>query len=77
MPTYTIRDTKENQEWEVNCKWSELQEILDANPNWITVIRKAPSIAHDTGSRLKVDDGYREVVSKIKDKYKINAIKDH
>lgn len=77
MPTYTIRDTKEDQEWEVNCKWAELQDILDANPNWITVIRKAPMIAHETGSRLKVDDGYREVVSKIKDKYKVNNIKDH
>ena len=37
----------------------------------------APKLVHETGSRLKVDDGWREVQSKIKETYKINAIKDH
>jgi len=77
MPTYTIRDIKEQCEWDVMCKWDELQTMLDSNPDLIQVIRSAPMVVHESGSRLRVDDGYREVVSKIKDKYKVNNIKDH
>lgn len=40
-------------------------------------IGKAPTLVHEAGSRLKVDDGWREVQSKIKEKYTINNIKDH
>lgn len=34
-------------------------------------------VVHETGSRLRVDDGWREVQSKMKDTYKINNIKVH
>jgi hypothetical protein len=37
----------------------------------------APRVVHERGTNLKVDDGFREVVSKIKDTYKINNIKDY
>lgn len=37
----------------------------------------ATRIVHEAGSRLKVDDGWREVQAKMKDTYKINNIKVH
>lgn len=37
----------------------------------------AAKIVHEAGSRLKVDDGWREVQAKMKDTYKINNIKVH
>jgi putative FmdB family regulatory protein len=37
----------------------------------------APKIVHERGTNLKVDNGFREVISKVKDTYKINNIKDY
>jgi putative FmdB family regulatory protein len=45
--------------------------------NTVTQMIGAPRLVHEQGSRLKVDDGWREVQSKIKETYTINSIKDH
>jgi len=77
MPTYTIKDMKENHQWDVFLSWDSLQIVLDENPHWVQVIG-APKLVRQTGNGdLKVDDGFREVMSKIKDSQKINNIRDY
>jgi len=76
MPTYTVRNTDDDSEFEILTLWDSLQEILKKNPHFKTVIT-APRIVSERGTNLKVDDGFRETMSKIKDTYKVNNIKDY
>ena len=76
MPTYTLKDTKTNSTWDVMCSWDELQETLNAMPELVHVLGM-PKIVHERGTNLKVDDGFREVISKVKENHRVNNIKDY
>ena len=67
MPIYSIRNKKTGEEWEEIMSWSSLQEYLEANPQFESIITKAPGIIGGTGDRTKTDDGFKEVLSKIAD----------
>ena len=67
MPIYNIRNKKTGEEWEEMMSWSSLQEYLEANPQFESIITKAPGIIGGTGDRTKPDDGFKEVLSKIAD----------
>lgn len=64
MPTYTLKnkETLEERE-EFFTSYSKLEEFLAANPNYETIIRKAPALH---GGNLKIDSGFKDVLSKIK-----------
>jgi len=78
MPTYTLKDIKSNQTWDVICSWDELQTTLNEMSDVVHVIT-APKIVHDRGTNIKVDDGFREVMSRVKDgqKHINHTIKDY
>ncbi len=76
MPTYTLKDTKTNSTWDVICSWDELQTTLNEMPDLVHVIGM-PKIVHERGTNMKVDDGFREVISKVKEKHRVNNIKDY
>lgn len=66
MPSYTLKDTKTNDTWDVVCSWDELQQILDELPDVIQVL-STPKIVSQAGSTLsKTDDGWKEVLNKVK-----------
>jgi|TARA_B100001094_G_C17976985_1_gene693297 hypothetical protein len=66
MPLYTLKDIKTRDTWEVTCSWNELQETLDTMPDVIQVL-STPKIVSGTGSTLsKTDDGWKEVLNKVK-----------
>jgi len=66
MPSYTLKDTKTNDTWDVVCSWDELQKILDELPDVIQVL-STPKIVSQAGSTLsKTDDGWKEVLNKVK-----------
>ena len=66
MPSYTLKDTKTNDTWDVVCSWNELQTMLDELPNVIQVL-STPKIVSQSGSTLsKTDDGWKEVLNKVK-----------
>lgn len=33
MPTYTLKDIKTGESWDVICSWDELQTVLDELPD--------------------------------------------
>ncbi len=67
MPTYTLKDTKTQEKWDVICSWNELQDILDAMPDVIQVLT-TPKIVSNQGSLLgKTDDGWKDNLKRIKD----------
>ena len=67
MPTYTLKDLKTNDIWEVFCSWDELQTMLDEMPN-VKQVMSAPKIVSNQGSLLsKTDNGWKDNLSRIKD----------
>lgn len=66
MPTYTLRDAKNNNEWDVNCSYEELQTILNEMPDIIKVL-STPKIVSGVGSlQSKVPDGFKDKLNQIK-----------
>lgn len=66
MPSYTLKDIKTGNTWDVVCSWKDLQETLDAMPDVIQVL-STPKIVSGTGSNLsKTDNGWKEVLGKVK-----------
>jgi hypothetical protein len=66
MPSYTLKDIKTNDTWDVVCSWDELQTMLNELPNVIQVL-STPKIVSQSGSTLsKTDDGWKEVLNKVK-----------
>ena len=77
MPTYNFRNKKTGEELEITMRISELDEYKLNNPVMEQYLKTAPRIVGGVGTNLKVDDGFREVISKVKDTYKVNNIKDY
>lgn len=38
MPTYTLKDMKTQEQWDVVCSYDELQNTLDNSPDLIRVL---------------------------------------
>ena len=77
MPTYNFRNKETGEELETTMRISELDEYKLNNPVMEQYLKSAPRIVGGVGTNLKVDDGFREVLSKVKDTYKVNNIKDY
>lgn len=76
MPTYKFKNNKTGEEFEEFMSISRRESYLAENPD-VSQMPVAATLVHEPGTNLKVDDGWREVLSKIKETYKINAIKDY
>ena len=76
MPTYRFKNTETGEEFEKFMSWNDRVKFLEENPQLTTVIG-APNIVYQPGNHIKVDNGFREVLSKVKEKYTVNNIKDY
>lgn len=76
MPTYGFKNKTNNEYFEKFMSWTQREEYLNQNPD-IEPVVCAPQIVHERGTNLRVDDGFREVLSKIKSTHSINNIKDY
>jgi hypothetical protein len=66
MPTYTLRDIKTQNQWDVVCSYEELQNILDEMPDVVKVL-STPKIVTGVGSlQSKVPDGFKDKLNQIK-----------
>jgi hypothetical protein len=66
MPTYTIKDVKENQEWEVICSWNELQQILDADQNLKQELATPMSVSMTGNTVSRTSGDWRDYLKKVK-----------
>lgn len=76
MPTYKFKNTETTEEFEEFMSMSKLEEYLLENPH-LQQMPVAVKVVHEVGTNLKADDGFREVLSHITDRYKINNIKSY
>ena len=77
MPTYSFRDKRTDAEFDKMMMIAELDPYLDENPHLEQVITSGTKIVHERGTNLKVDDGFREVISKVKETYTVNNLKSY
>jgi hypothetical protein len=65
VPTYTVKNTKTNETYDVFCKYSELQELLKVDG--VEQVLSTPLIVTGTGSLLsKTSDGWKDTLKEIK-----------
>lgn len=76
MPNYEYEDINTGERFTMLSSYDDSQKYLQENPNLKRVIG-APQIVSGVGSQIKVDNGFREVQAKIKEKYTINNMKDY
>jgi hypothetical protein len=76
MPTYTFHNRDTGEDFDKFMSISAREEYLRENPHLDPIIGKV-NIVHERGTNLKVSDGFREVLSKIKSKLTVNSIKDY
>ena len=77
MPIYTFRNKDTGEEFDETMMIAELDPYLKSNPHLEQRITAATKIVHERGTNLRVDDGFRETMSKIKETYKVNNIKSY
>lgn len=67
MPVYTIRNNETLEEFEVNMKFTELEDYLAKNSHLQQIFRKFPGVADSVriGVR-KTDSSFKDVLSKAK-----------
>jgi hypothetical protein len=77
MPTYRFKDTNTSEEFDLFMSISKREQYVLDNPTHEAVITSSIPLVYDPGTNLKIDDGFREVLSHIKHRYKINSIKSY
>lgn len=73
MPTYVIKDTKTKKIKELVMTMSELDDFLKAHPSKHTVIQ-APAIVSGVDGLRKIDNGFKDVLKRIKSKHRGSTI---
>jgi len=56
---------------------AELDTYLEDNSHVEQIITTSTKIVHERGTNLRVDDGFRESIARVKEKYRINNIKSY
>ncbi len=64
MPLYDFQDVETGEVFELRLKIAEKEGFLKANPNLKQIIH-APVIVSGVDGQRRVDDGFKEVLSKI------------
>lgn len=66
MPRYTIIDTSDDTEYEIQCSWDELQTVLSENNNLKQGL-STPNFVTQTGNTIsKTSTDWRDLLKKVK-----------
>jgi hypothetical protein len=66
MPEYLFKNKETNEEWLEWMGISEADEYLLSNPHIERMVHGAPAIGYRTGIKNKPDDGFRDVLKRVK-----------
>ena len=55
MPIYTLKDTKTQDEWDVQMSYDDLQIVLDENPEFLHVLKPLKIAANAGRSNLSLN----------------------
>lgn len=75
MPVYSMKNTVTNEEFEVTMKYSELETYLQENPTIQQIFTRFPGYCDSVRMGVrKVDDGFKDVLTKAKTSHKRSTI---
>lgn len=75
MPVYSMRNNETLEEFEINIKYSELEEYLNANPSIQQIFTRFPGTGDPVRLGLrKPDDNFRDVLRNVKHHHKKDSI---
>lgn len=68
MPLYTVKDNETEEEWDINCSYDELQELLDISDGKLTRILSTPNFVSSTQTHAnaKTSDGWKDLLGRVK-----------
>lgn len=75
MPIYSMKNIETEEIFEVNMKYSELEAYLKENQNITQVFTKFPGVCDPVRmGKVKVDDGFKDVLNKAKSAHKHSTV---
>jgi hypothetical protein len=75
MPIYSMRNNETLEEFEINIKYSELEEYLNTNPHIQQIFTRFPGTGDPVRLGLrKPDDNFRDVLRNVQHHHKKDSI---
>lgn len=75
MPIYSIMNSDTDEVFEVNMKFTELEQYLNDNPILKQVFTRFPALGDSVRLGIrKPDDGFRDVLRTVKHHHKKDSI---
>lgn len=75
MPVYSMRNIDSDEEFEVNLKYSDLENYLDENPHIKQIFTRFPGTVDSVRIGIrKPDEGFRDALREVKRNHKRNTI---
>lgn len=66
MPTYTLRNKKDNTSYDVLCSYDKMQEMLEGDPNLEHVLGTPGFISMHGGTLKRAGSEWRDHLNRIK-----------
>lgn len=66
MPVYTVKNKETEEVVDVNCPYTELEEFLKENQEWIQLLKMPATIGGTVSTLRQAGQGWQDVLSKIK-----------
>lgn len=77
MPVYTFRDTNSGEIFDLMMRISDLDVYKEQNPTHERYFDQAPSLVSSVAVTGKLDDGFKDVLSKISEAHPISPLADN
>lgn len=77
MPIYTFRDTQTDEIFDIMMSISDLDLYKEQHPHHERYIDSAPSIVSGVSITGKIDDGFKDVLSRISDAHPDSPLADN
>jgi len=74
MPTYTFKDTKTQEVFDVILSMSEYDVYKSQHPNHERYFDEAPKIVSGVSTTNRVPDGFKEVLSKVSEAHPTSVV---
>lgn len=75
MPIYSMQNTETDEIFELNIKYSELETYLQENPTIKQIFTRFPGYCDSVRMGVRrVDDGFKDVLTKAKTAHKHSTV---
>lgn len=66
LPTYTLKNIKTNDKWDIVCSWNQLQEMIDHDHEIIQVLSTPLTVSSNKDTFGKTPEGFKDLKRRMK-----------